>query len=70
MSKLFQSLSIGLLLISTLACGQNKNKDYLITIPLGMGKSKRCFLTIRLSIRIISLLWLRQAGSIQRFSIG
>lgn len=40
MSKLFHLISVCLLLFSTLACGQNKNKDYLITISTRHGEIK------------------------------
>jgi hypothetical protein len=40
MSKLVHCLSITLLLFSTLACGQNRNKDYLITISTRHGEIK------------------------------
>lgn len=36
----FQLISVSLLLFSTLACGQNKNKDYLITISTRHGEIK------------------------------
>lgn len=38
MSKLVHCLSITLLLFSTLACGQNRNKDYLITFTTRHGE--------------------------------
>jgi cyclophilin family peptidyl-prolyl cis-trans isomerase len=40
MSKLLHFISISLLLFSTLACGLNKNKDYLITISTRHGDIK------------------------------